>query len=122
MSVSVNPVKTVFETFGFEQCFEEIDAYMAEKNLSMYGVSCTVHNADHSVGRFIMLYSHMDDSLAKTLPFLIEKVDSDQTLKAFDKMEGEREGGKGKFAFWTLGNSSCSRKKLEAVIRKVMKC
>jgi len=77
MSVSVNPVKTVFETFGFEKCFEEIDAYMAEKNLSMYGVSCTVHNADNSVGRFIMLYSHMDDSLAKTLPFLIEKVDSD---------------------------------------------
>jgi len=90
ISVSVNPIKKVFERFGDDVCYAMIDEYMNEKNLDVYGVNCSVHNEDHSVSRYCMMYSKAPNALSKALPFLIEEVDKNEILQAAEKEMGQR--------------------------------
>lgn len=72
IAVSVIPTRKVFDHFGYEECFNQIDEYMKEKNLDMFGVSCTVHGDDGSVSRHCMFYSKEENSLSKHFSYLVE--------------------------------------------------
>ena len=46
IAVSVTPVKRVFNHFGYEQCWSEVNEYMAANGLSMFGFTCTSRMED----------------------------------------------------------------------------
>lgn len=116
LSVANVSVARLFEHFGEEAVCAAMDDWMAFNQLSMFGVTCDVHEGE--VGkRFIMMYSQNKDAFGRSLEMLIEKVNADEVVQAVDCVRGSR--GDATFVHWQIKNLSLSRKKYEAFLKKI---
>ena len=78
----MTPVKRLFDHFGYEECWNQVDAYMAEGKLSALGLCCTSRVEDKKFQIYAGIHGRMDDDFARTVPYIIEQVDNSKLLDA----------------------------------------
>jgi hypothetical protein len=116
MSVCNISVTRLLDHFTKEILCQEIENFMKDRELSMFGITCDVHEKETG-RRFIMMYSTHKDSFGRSLEMLVEKINSDETVQAIDCVRGSFH--ESTFAHWEIKNLSLSRKKYEAFLKTI---
>lgn len=118
IAVSVAPVAKILETFGEKTTCQDIEAFMVERELSLFGMSCSViDSVTNESSRHLMLYSKFTDGLANEYDSMIGHIRQDNNLKVRNEVQGTF--GDARYVYWDLGNLSISRKKFEAFLKNL---
>lgn len=119
-AVVVFDPETMFATYGHDEVCKEIDAYMLEQNLSMFGLMCNVYNFDsHIVDRKIFVYSKKDCAFANTYDDFKTACKESDLLKCREEATGGYQSSE--YCHFSLDNNTVSRKKWEIVFRAFYK-
>ena len=120
ISVVTSLVQDLLEYFGQEAVVTECHRMLAASKLDVYGILGTDHAHEGHVQRSFLLFINKQSSsdLPKGLPELLTHLEGVQNFQLNSKVMVPDAPNEGLFVHYRLGNSSVSRKAIEAVLKK----
>ena len=116
LSVVVFQTQALFDKYGYESVCKDIEIFMDEKGLSLFGIiTSAINPQSHDNERAIMIYSRNNTTIAPKFGDFCKAISADTMLQATDFIE--KTYGESKLALWQVKNLSASRKKFEVFLR-----
>lgn len=116
LSVVVFQAQALFDEYGYESVCKDIEIFMEEKGLSLFGIiTSAINPQSHDNERAVMIYSRNNTTIAQFFGDFCKAISADTMLQTTDFIE--KTYGESKLALWQVKNLSASRKKFEVFLR-----